>query len=262
MRVIIRKTYEEISSLAAELVKSRIEKKDNFVLGLATGSSPLGLYSALIDMNQKNLLSFKNVKTFNLDEYYGLRGDHPQSYRYFMDVNLFNHIDIDKSRTMVPDGTAKNLEDFCLWYEQQIKNSGGIDLQVLGIGSDGHIGFNEPGSPLSSRTRLIALDAQTIEDNSRFFKDKNQVPRFAITMGVGTILEAKELILIASGKKKAQIIAKAIEGPITGLISASALQIHKRCTYFLDEDAASELNRIDYYRFVEEAEGTIGREIF
>lgn len=262
MRVIIRKTYEEISIEAARLVGSRIEKNPDFVLGLATGSSPLGLYNQLIDMNKKNLISFKKVRTFNLDEYYGLRGDHPQSYRYFMDVNFFNHIDIDKANTMVPDGTATNWEEFCLGYEEQIKKSGGIDLQVLGIGSDGHIGFNEPGSSLGSRTRLVALDAQTIEDNSRFFEDKNQVPRFAITMGVGTILEAKEIILIANGKKKAHVIAQAIEGPITSFISASALQMHPKVTFFLDEEAASGLNRINYYRFVEEAEGSIGKEIF
>ncbi len=262
MRVIIRKTYEEISVEAAALVRSRIEKKPNLVLGLATGSSPLGLYKNLIDMNRKKLLSFKKVRTFNLDEYYGLKGDHPQSYRYFMDANLFNHIDIDRTRTMVPDGTAKNWEEFCLWYEEQIKKAGGIDLQVLGIGSDGHIGFNEPGSSLASRTRLIALDAQTIEDNSRFFEDRNQVPRFAITMGVGTILEAKEIILIANGKKKAGVVAQAIEGPVTSLVSASALQMHPKVTYFLDKEAASELKRIDYYKLVEEAEGSLGKEIF
>lgn len=262
MRVIIRKTYEEISLEAANLVRSRIEKKPDLVLGLATGSSPLGLYRELINMNKKKLISFKKVRTFNLDEYYGLSGDHSQSYRYFMDTNLFNHIDIDKSNTMVPDGTAKEWEEFCRYYENQIKKAGGIDLQVLGIGSDGHIAFNEPGSSLSSRTRLVALDAQTIEDNSRFFENKSQVPRFALSMGVGTILEAKEIILVANGRKKATAIAQAIEGPITSLISASALQLHQKVTYFLDEEAALELKRIDYYKFVEQAEKEIGKEIF
>ncbi|MCX7706164.1 MAG: glucosamine-6-phosphate deaminase [bacterium] len=262
MRVIIRKTYEELSIEAANLVKARIEKKPDLVLGLATGSSPLGLYRELINMNKKKLISFKKIKTFNLDEYYGLSGDHPQSYRYFMDTNFFNHIDIDKSNTMVPDGTAKDWEEFCSFYENQIRKAGGIDLQVLGIGSDGHIAFNEPGSSLSSRTRLVALDAQTIEDNSRFFENRNQVPRFALSMGVGTILEAKEIILIANGRKKAAAIAQAIEGPITSLISASALQMHQRVTYFLDEEAASQLKRIDYYKFVEQAEKEIGKEIF
>ncbi|MCM8815525.1 MAG: glucosamine-6-phosphate deaminase [Candidatus Omnitrophica bacterium] len=262
MRVIIRKTYEEISKEAANLVKSRIEKKPDLVLGLATGSTPLGLYKELIRMNKENLISFKRVKTFNLDEYYGLSGDHPQSYRYFMNTNLFDHIDIDKSNTMVPDGTAEDWEEFCRYYENQIKKAGGIDLQVLGIGSDGHIAFNEPGSSLSSRTRLVALDAQTIEDNSRFFQDKSQVPRFALSMGVGTILEAKEIILVANGKNKAYAIAQAIEGPVTSLISASALQMHQRVTFFLDEQAASELKRVNYYKFVEEAEKKIGKEIF
>lgn len=262
MRVIIRKTYEEISKEAANLVRARIEKKPDLVLGLATGSSPLGLYRELINMNKKKLISFKNVKTFNLDEYYGLSGDHPQSYRYFMDTNLFNHIDIDKANTMVPDGTAKDWEEYCAYYESQIKKAGGIDLQVLGIGSDGHIAFNEPGSSLASRTRLVALDAQTIEDNSRFFENKDQVPRFALSMGVGTILEAKEIILIANGKNKAYAIAQAIEGPITSLISASALQLHPRVTYFLDEEAASQLKRVNYYKFVEESEKKLGKEIF
>ncbi|MCM8788623.1 MAG: glucosamine-6-phosphate deaminase, partial [Candidatus Omnitrophica bacterium] len=254
MRVIIRKTYEEISVEAANLVKARIEKKPDLVLGLATGSSPLGLYKELIGMNKKNLISFRKVRTFNLDEYYGLSGDHPQSYRYFMNINFFNHIDIDKSNTMVPDGTATDWEEFCRYYENQIKKTGGIDLQVLGIGSDGHIAFNEPASPLSSRTRLVALDAQTIEDNSRFFENKNQVPRFALSMGVGTILEAKEIILIANGKNKATAIAHAIEGPVTSLISASALQMHQKVTFFLDEEAASGLKRTNYYKFVEQAE--------
>lgn len=262
MRVIIRKTYEEISAEAAKLVAARIQKKNNFVLGLATGSSPLGLYKELIEMNKKKLISFKNVKTFNLDEYYGLSGDHPQSYRYFMDVNLFNHIDIDKANTHVPDGTAKDWEKFCADYEKAIKEAGGIDLQVLGIGSDGHIAFNEPGSSLASRTRLIALDQQTIKDNSRFFENESQVPRFALSMGVGTILEAKEIILVANGKKKAKVIAQSIEGPVTSLISASALQLHPKVTFFLDEEAASELKRIDYYKFVEQAEKQIGKEIF
>ncbi|HOJ31721.1 MAG TPA: glucosamine-6-phosphate deaminase [bacterium] len=262
MRVIIRKTYEEISVEAAKLVTSRIEKKPEFVLGLATGSSPLGLYRELINLNKKGVVSFKKVKTFNLDEYYGLKGDHPQSYRYFMNTNLFDHIDIDKANTMVPDGTAQDWEEFCRHYEQKIKEAGGIDLQVLGIGSDGHIAFNEPGSSLASRTRLVALDAQTIEDNSRFFEDKNQVPRFALSMGVGTILEAKEIILIANGKNKAKAIAQAIEGPLTSMISASALQMHPKVSYFLDEEAASELKRINYYKFVEEAEKKLGKEIF
>jgi len=262
MRVIIRPTYEEMSKEAALLVKDRMMKKRDFVLGLATGSTPLGLYKELIRMHKEEGLSFKNVKTFNLDEYYGLEPTHPQSYRYFMDTNLFNHIDIEKANTHVPDGKAEDVEKFCQWYEEEIKKAGGIDLQVLGIGGDGHIGFNEPGSSFNSRTRLVALDEQTIKDNSRFFEKIEDVPRFAITMGVGTILEAREIILLANGKKKARPVAQFIEGPITSLVTASALQLHPKVTVFLDEEAASELKRIDYYKFVEEAEKKINKKLF
>jgi glucosamine-6-phosphate deaminase len=262
MRVIIRKTYDEISAEAAMLIRARMLRKKNFVLGLATGSSPLGLYRELIRLHRQEGLSFKNVITFNLDEYYGIGPGHPQSYRYFMNENLFNHIDIKKSATHVPDGLAKDFEKFCRGYENAIKKAGGIDLQVLGIGSDGHIGFNEPGSAFTSRTRLIALDEQTIADNARFFSKKEDVPRFAISMGVGTILEARELILIANGTKKADIIARTLEGPVTSLISATAIHFHPRVTVFLDEDAASKLQRVGYYRFAEESEKAIGKEIF
>lgn len=262
MRVKISRTYEEMSSQAAIMVKDRLSKKSNFVLGLATGSTPLGLYKELIRYHKEESLSFKTVKTFNLDEYYGLAPEHDQSYRYFMNVNLFNHIDIDKSNTYVPDGKAKNIEQFCLEYENKIRNAGGIDLQVLGIGSDGHIGFNEPGSSLMSRTRLVTLDEQTIKDNSRFFSKIEDVPTFAVTMGVGTVLETKEVIILAGGRNKAEVVAKAIEGPLTSMVTASALQMHHRVTVFLDEEAASLLKRIDYYRFAAESEKKIGKEIF
>jgi len=251
-----------MSKEAAALVKKRLQQKPNLVLGLATGSTPLGLYRELIRLHQEENLSFKNVRTFNLDEYYGLAPTHQQSYRYFMDTNLFNHLDIDKKNTRVPDGMAADVEAFCLAYEEAIRRSGGIDLQVLGIGGDGHIGFNEPGSSLASRTRLVALDEQTINDNARFFARKEDVPRFAITMGVGTVLEVREIILLVNGAKKAEILARAIEGPVTSLISASALQFHQRVSVFLDEPAASALKRVAYYRFSEEAEKKIGREIF
>ncbi len=262
MRVIIRKTYQEMSREAANLVRKRLLQKNNLVLGLATGSTPLGLYQELIRMHREEGLSFKNVHTFNLDEYFGLLPSHPQSYRYFMDANLFNHIDIDKKNTHVPDGTAADIDAFCFQYEEAIRRAGGIDLQVLGIGGDGHIGFNEPGSSLASRTRMVALDEQTISDNARFFERKEDVPRFAITMGVGTVLEAREIILLANGEKKARVIQLALEGPVTSLISATALQFHQRVTVFLDEAAAGALQRTTYYRFSEEAEKRIGREIF
>jgi len=251
-----------MSDAAAQLVKDRISKKKNFVLGLATGSSPLGLYKRLIEMNKAGEMSFKNVRTFNLDEYYGLEPTHDQSYRYFMNVNLFDHIDIDKKNTFVPDGLAKDTEKACAWYEEEMKKAGGVDLQVLGIGSDGHIGFNEPGSSLASRTRLVALDEQTIQDNARFFAQASDVPRFAVSMGVGTVLEAKEILFVINGKKKAEITAKALEGPVTSLISATGMQFHQRVTVFLDEEAAGALKRVNYYRFAEQAEKQIGKEIY
>jgi len=264
MRVIIKKTYEEMSKEAAKIIKELIERKPNCVLGLATGSTPVGLYKELIRMHREEGLDFSQVITFNLDEYYGLTPDHPQSYRYFMEENLFKGINIKKENTHVPDGTVKleEVEEYCRKYEEMIKQAGGIDIQVLGIGGDGHIAFNEPGSSLASRTRLVALDEQTIKDNSRFFESEEEVPRFALSMGVGTILEAKEIILLANGKKKAEVVAKAIEGPVTSQITASALQLHPKVTAILDEEAASQLKRVSYYKFVEEAEKKIGRRLY
>lgn len=193
------------------------------------------------------------MKTFNLDEYYGLDPDHPQSYRYFMNANLFSQIDIDLANTHVPDGLAKDIGKYCLEYEEEIEKYGGIDLQVLGIGSDGHIGFNEPGSSLGSRTRIKTLNEQTVADNSRFFKNIDEVPKYAITMGVGTIIDAKEIILLASGKNKSRVVAQAIEGPVTSQITASMLQVHPKVMVILDEDAASLLKKRDYYKFVVES---------
>ena len=262
MRVVIRKTYKQLSEEAANLVKSRLVKKEDLVLGLATGSTPVGMYEELIRMYKEEGLSFAKVKSFNLDEYYGITGDHPQSYRCFMNDKLFDHINIDKANTYVPDGKAADVDVSCSMFEEKMQKAGGVDLQVLGIGSDGHIGFNEPGSSLASRTRIVALDELTIEDNSRFFEKKEDVPKFAVTMGVGTILEAKELIVLVNGAKKAEVIAKAIEGPITSLISASAIQLHPKVSIFLDEEAANLLARTGYYRFAEQAEKSINKEIF
>ena len=262
MRVIIRKTYDEFSAEAAQLVRARLSTKPDLVLGLATGSSPLGLYKELIRLHTQEGLSFSSVTTFNLDEYYGLEPSHPQSYRKFMDDNLFDHIDIDKNNTHVPDGTARDIEGFCAGYEEAIRKAGGIDLQVLGIGSDGHVGFNEPGSSFGSLTRLVTLDEQTIGDNARFFEKQEDVPRFAVTMGVRTILETKEVILLAGGAGKAEPIAACIEGPMTSLNSASALQMHPKVAFFLDEEAAGKLKRTAYYRFSEESSRKLGREIY
>jgi glucosamine-6-phosphate deaminase len=250
MEVIITPDSESMGKKAAELVANLLNEKPNAVLGLATGSTPLPLYKELIRMHREEGLDFSQVTTFNLDEYVGLEPDHSQSYRYFMRENLFQHINIPASSIHIPSGTAHNHESFCQWYEDEIKVAGGIDLQVLGIGGDGHIAFNEPGSSLGSRTRLKTLTEQTIRDNARFFENENEVPRYAITMGVGTILEARHCLFLANGEKKADTVTKAIEGPITSMITASALQLHPNTTVILDQAAASKLELADYYEWV------------
>lgn len=242
MRIIIKKTYEELSKAAADIIKEAITKKPNIVLGLATGSTPIGCYQELIKMHKEGL-DFSKVATFNLDEYLGLSADHPQSYNYFMYENLFNYININHKDIYIPGGTTKNVEEFSKEYEKKIKEVGGIDLQLLGIGSDGHIGFNEPGTPLDSRTQLVKLAESTIQDNSRFFKKREDVPKFAITMGIQTIFEAKKILLLASGENKAEVISKALEGPITPQITASILQKHPDTIVILDTAAASKLKK-------------------
>lgn len=252
MQVFIFDTYQELSESAAQLVAKTLNSKPNAVLGLATGSTPLGLYRQLIRLHQEEGLDFSQVTTFNLDEYVGLRNDHPQSYHYFMNENLFKDINIAPQNVYVPSGTTDNYGAFCEWYEQRIKDCGGIDLQVLGIGADGHIGFNEPTSSLGSRTRIKTLTKQTIEDNARFFDKPEDVPVYAITMGVGTIVEARKIMLLASGEGKAEAVAAAIEGPVTSMCSASALQLHPDTTFFLDRPAASRLKMREYYEWIQE----------
>ena len=202
-------------------------------------------------MHREEGLDFSQVTTFNLDEYVGLGREDQQSYHYFMHENLFRHINIPPQNVYIPSGTTDNYEAFCHWYESRIQESGGIDLQILGIGSDGHIAFNEPTSSLGSRTRIKTLAKQTIDDNSRFFDRPEDVPIYAITMGVGTILEARRILLMATGENKASAIAAAVEGPVTSMITASALQLHEDVTTYVDEPAASELKMIEYYRWIE-----------
>lgn len=250
MEVIVTESYEEMGKLAARMIERQLLSKPNSVLGLATGSTPISTYKELVRLHKEKGLDFSRVVTFNLDEYLGLPPSHPQSYRYFMDNNLFNHINVPPGNIHVPYGHAESVLDFCAWYEAEIGRAGGIDIQVLGIGGDGHIAFNEPGSSLGSRTRLKTLTEQTIKDNARFFASMDEVPRFAITMGVGTILEARKILLLANGKAKAEIIADAIEGPITSQVSASALQLHRDVVVILDKDAGARLKRADYYRWV------------
>jgi len=251
MDVVICRSYEELSQAAAAVVADLVSHKPNAVLGFATGSSPVGLYQELARLHHKEGLDFSKVTTFNLDEYVGLAGDHPQSYRRFMNEKLFNHLNVPVQNTHVPSGTATNPKAFCEWYEKRIRDAGGIDLQVLGIGSDGHVAFNEPGSSLGSRTRMVTLTEQTIDDNARFFKKKADVPRHAISMGVGTILEARKLLMVVNGKNKAPALAAAIEGPITSMITASALQLHPDALVFVDEEAAAQLKMRDYYEWIQ-----------
>lgn len=264
MRVLIKRTYRDVSTKAASIVADVMERKPTAVLGLATGSTPLGLYEELVRLHRENRFDFSRATSFNLDEYLGLSGDHPQSYRRFMKENLFDHINIARENTHVPDGSlpSAQVESGCAAYEEAIRQAGGIDLQVLGIGSNGHIAFNEPGSSLTSRTRLVALDEQTISDNARFYASEDEVPRFALSMGIGTILEAREIILLATGENKAAGVAEAIEGSLASRVPASALQMHNRVTVILDEAAASLLKRTSHYRFSSEAEETVGMKIF
>src|SRR4051795_10287164 len=257
MEVVVQKTPAEMAIAAAREVANVLNAKPNAVLGMATGSTPLGLYVELVKLHKRGELDFSHVTTFNLDEYVGLPITHPQSYHQFMQENFFRHINIPAQNIHIPSGTTTNYPAFCAWYEQRIRECGGIDLQILGIGSDGHIAFNEPGSSLGSRTRLKTLTEETVRDNARFFGSEREVPRLAITMGVGTILESRRCLLLAAGHSKARAIRDTIEGPITAQVTASALQLHRDVIAILDEEAARLLERRDYYLEVERAQAAL-----
>lgn len=257
MRVIIEKDAESVARIAARIIARLVQSRPSCVLGLATGSTPVATYRELIRMHREEGLSFAQATTFNLDEYVGLAPNHPQSYRAFMQQELFDHIDIPQERTYVPDGRALDLTASCERYEAMISQSGGIDLQLLGIGTDGHIAFNEPGSSLGSRTRLKSLTGETVRDNARFFGSEAEVPKLAITMGVGTILESRKCLLLATGESKSRAIRDTIEGPITAQVTASALQLHRDVIVVLDEAAAGRLDRRGYYAEVEKAQREI-----
>lgn len=246
MEIIIQPTPEAATTVAARIIARLLREKPNAVLGMATGSTPLLLYRELVAMK----LDWSKVRTFNLDEYVGLPREHAQSYHSFMWENLFRHVNIAKKNVHIPDGNTKDIPAFCSKYEKQIKTVGGIDLQVLGIGTDGHIGFNEPTSSLASRTRIKTLTQQTRRDNARFFGSEADVPHHVITMGIGTIMEAKQILLLAFGPKKSRAIAEAVEGPITAVNPASVLQMHPVTKVCLDAPAAGGLQRADYYRWV------------
>ncbi len=247
MEIIICKTKEEASRKAADLVAALVKKNPKAVLGLATGSTPVEMYKCLIADNKAKKISFKGVRSWNLDEYWGLPPTHDQSYRYFMDTNLFDSIDIVKKNAHVLNGLAKDWKKEVASYEAAIKKAGGIDLQVLGIGSDGHIAFNEPGSSLASRTRIVSLTPQTIKDNARFFKKAADVPKQALSMGVGSILEAKRVVLLAFGANKADAVKGMVEGGVSQFCTASALQMHADTWVFCDAAAAAKLKLKKYY---------------
>ncbi len=254
MEVIIQSDYQAMSRAAGQVVVEVLNAKPNAVLGMATGSTPLGLYQELVRLHKEQQLDFSRVTTFNLDEYVGLPVNHPQSYHHFMHEHFFRHVNIPAHNINIPSGTTSNYPSFCAWYEERIAECGGIDLQILGVGSDGHIAFNEPTSSLSSHTRLKTLSKQTIDDNARFFEKREEVPIYAITMGVGTILEAKKLMLLASGEAKAWAIAQTVEGPVTSMVTASAIQMHPDAKVLVDCEAASQLEHRDYYEFIYNAQ--------
>jgi glucosamine-6-phosphate deaminase len=243
MLVLKVKDYEEMSKRVAGVIADEIRKKQDIVLGLATGETPLGLYKELIRMHKEEGLDFSKVTTFNLDEYVGLPSTHKESYHYFMQENLFRHINIDPRNVYIPDGMVKDIPAYCKWYEEKIKEVGGIDIQILGIGRDGHIGFNEPGSSLGSRTRIKTLSKETIDDNARFFWGIDNVPKTAITAGIQTIMEAKLVILLASGRRKSEIVKLSVEGPVSSMVPASIIQFHPKAAVVIVQEAASLLTR-------------------
>lgn len=239
MELIRVKDYEEMSKKASEIVADRVKNLEKPVLGLATGSTPEGMYKYLIEKYQAGEVSFKNATSFNLDEYVGLTKEDPNSYYYYMFDKFFNHIDIAKENVNLPDGVAENLEQACLDYDKKIQEAGGIDIQVLGIGVNGHIGFNEPGTSFTKRTHIVDLTESTRQANSVYFPSIDEVPTQAFTMGIGTIMESKEIILLVSGEKKAEALKQLLEGEVTEELPASVLRNHPKVTIIADEQALS-----------------------
>ncbi len=239
MKVYIGKNYDEMSRIAANVLSAQVTMKPDCVLGLATGSTPIGTYKVLIERCAAGDLDFSQVKSINLDEYVGLSGEHDQSYRYFMNNNLFNHINIDKANTNVPNGLAEDVDAECERYNNVINTLGPIDIQVLGMGHNGHIGFNEPDDHFPLETHKVDLAQSTIDANARFFASADEVPRQALTMGIKTIMQAKKVLVVVSGKDKAEIVKKAFTGPVTPEVPASILQMHSDVILVADEAAAS-----------------------
>jgi glucosamine-6-phosphate deaminase len=259
MEVVILRNYAALSRLCANIITRTINKKPNTVLALPTGKTPLGAYRQLVEAHRKRRLDFSNVTIFALDEYAGLSSRHRHSFANFLQKNLIARINVPRGKFHFPSGVAEDFERECAQYEERLKRAGGIDLVFLGIGVNGHIGFNEPGSSLGSRTRIKTLTEETLNRNSRLFTSKN-IPRFALTVGIGTIMEGKEILLAASGREKADAVKLAVEGPITARVPASILQMHPRVTCVLDEEAASKLANIDYYKWVRENKWRVQKE--
>ncbi len=251
MLLVLKPNPEELGREAARVVANAVRRNPVLRLGLATGSTMLAMYQELVRLHRRESLDFSKVLTFNLDEYLGLSSNHPQSFHHYMQQNFFAHVNVDPGNIHIPDGAIKgHYQQYCASYEEAIRNAGGIDLQILGIGRNGHIGFNEPTSSLGSRTRLKVLSKETIQDNRKFFASQDEIPQCAITMGIGTILESERILLLASGSPKAAAIAKAIEGPLTASVTASALQLHSDVTFIIDREAGAELKQQEYYQRV------------
>ena len=239
MIIYVGKDYQDVSRKAANIMSAQIIMKPNAVLGLATGSTPVGLYKQLIEWYNKGDLDFSQITSVNLDEYKGLSGDNDQSYRYFMNTNLFNHVNIDKNKTYVPNGLEEDSDKACADYNEIIRSVGGIDIQLLGIGGNGHIGFNEPGEAFEKETHCVDLTESTIKANARFFESMDEVPKQAYTMGIKNIMQARKVLLIVSGEGKAEILDKVLYGPVTPQVPASILQLHNDLTVVADEAAMS-----------------------
>jgi glucosamine-6-phosphate deaminase len=254
MLVEVVSDYETLSDRAAQVVVNQIRKKPDSVVGFATGGTPAGLYERLVDAHCNNGLDFSKLTTFNLDEYVGLPPAHEQSYAHYMWDALFDHVNVAPGRVHIPHGMADDIQAHCSWYERRIEEAGGIDLQILGIGANGHIAFNEPGSSLGSRTRIKTLTDKTVADNARYFEDDEMVPEYAITMGVGTIMEAKRILLLASGTRKATAMKKTLEGRLTAMVPASMVQMHRFAHIIIDEEAAAELDYHHHHGIAEPKE--------
>lgn len=252
MEIIITKDYHRMCREAVALIHQEWLKKKNLVLGLATGKTPLGVYEGLIRKCRERKMDFAEVSTFSLDEYLGLPEEHPQSFAFYMQQNFFQHVNIRKENIYRLNGLPEDIDTHCHAYEKKIQKIGGIDIQILGIGRNGHIGFNEPSSSLSSRTRVKTLTQETIAANASFFRNKREIPRYCLTMGIGTIMESRMILLLASGQHKSQAIQQSAEGPITATVPASILQLHTQAKMIIDEEAASRLQRKEYYRWVYE----------